>query len=120
MKQLLATALLSCACVCAHAQTAEELINKFEQKDGGGGDVRPPSHLGKNRSKWPFSFPQRDQKRGVSMAVKKLGHVGIFAQDFEKMRDFYSKTIGLTVTDETPPDADWLFAIRAAISGVEL
>ena len=27
MKQLLATALLSCACVCAHAQTAEELIN---------------------------------------------------------------------------------------------
>lgn len=36
------------------------------------------------------------------MPVKKLGHVGIFAQDFEKMRDFYAKTIGLTITDETP------------------
>lgn len=39
------------------------------------------------------------------MPVKKLGHVGIFAQDFEKMRDFYSKTIGLTITDETPSAA---------------
>jgi len=39
------------------------------------------------------------------MAVKKLGHVGIFAQDFEKMRDFYSKMIGLTITDETPTAA---------------
>lgn len=39
------------------------------------------------------------------MTVKKLGHVGIFAQDFEKMRDFYSKTIGLTITDETPAAA---------------
>ena len=48
------------------------------------------------------------------MAVKKLGHVGIFAQDFEKMRDFYSKTIGLTVTDETPPVAVCELAINAA------
>ncbi len=39
------------------------------------------------------------------MAVRKLGHVGIFAQDFEKMRNFYSNTIGLTVTDETPTAA---------------
>jgi catechol-2,3-dioxygenase len=39
------------------------------------------------------------------MAVKKLGHVGIFAQDFEKMRDFYLKVIGLTITDETPTAA---------------
>lgn len=39
------------------------------------------------------------------MPVKKLGHVGIFAQDFAKMRDFYSKTIGLTITDETPTAA---------------
>jgi catechol-2,3-dioxygenase len=39
------------------------------------------------------------------MAVRKLGHVGIFAQDYGKMRDFYSKTIGLTITDETPTAA---------------
>ncbi|MBM3341295.1 MAG: glyoxalase [Betaproteobacteria bacterium] len=39
------------------------------------------------------------------MAVRKLGHVGIFAQDFEKLRDFYSQTIGLTITDETPSAA---------------
>lgn len=45
------------------------------------------------------------KERGIAMAVKKLGHVGIFAQDFEKMRDFYSKTIGLTITDQTPTAA---------------
>lgn len=39
------------------------------------------------------------------MAVRKLGHVGIYAQDFAKMRDFYSQTIGLTITDETPTAA---------------
>lgn len=35
------------------------------------------------------------------MAIKKLGHVGIFAKDFEAMRDFYSKVIGLTISDQT-------------------
>lgn len=35
------------------------------------------------------------------MAIKKLGHVGIYAKDFPKMRDFYSKVIGLHVSDQT-------------------
>ncbi len=35
------------------------------------------------------------------MAIRKLGHVGIYAKDFESMRDFYSKTIGLKISDQT-------------------
>lgn len=35
------------------------------------------------------------------MAIKKLGHVGIWAKDFEKMRDFYSQVLGLTISDQT-------------------
>ena len=35
------------------------------------------------------------------MAIKKLGHVGIYAKDFPKMRDFYSKVLGLTISDQT-------------------
>ena len=34
--------------------------------------------------------------------VTKLGHVGIVCDDFLKMRDFYTRVIGLTVTDEDP------------------
>ena len=34
--------------------------------------------------------------------VKNLGHVGIICDDFLKMRDFYTRVIGLTVTDEDP------------------
>ena len=34
--------------------------------------------------------------------VKNLGHVGIICDDFLKMRDFYTRIIGLTVTDEDP------------------
>ena len=34
--------------------------------------------------------------------VTKLGHVGIVCDDFMKMRDFYTRVIGLTVTDEDP------------------
>jgi catechol-2,3-dioxygenase len=39
------------------------------------------------------------------MAIKKLGHVGIYAKDFERMRDFYSNVIGLTISDQTPTAA---------------
>lgn len=35
------------------------------------------------------------------MAIRKLGHVGIYARDFPKMRDFFSKVIGLHISDET-------------------
>ena len=34
------------------------------------------------------------------MGIQKLGHVGIYAQDFEKLRDFYSRVVGLTIADE--------------------
>ena len=33
-------------------------------------------------------------------AITNLGHVGIFCQDLERMRDFYSGFMGLTITDE--------------------
>ena len=34
--------------------------------------------------------------------VSNLGHVGLVCDDFFKMRDFYTRVIGLTVTDEDP------------------
>ena len=34
------------------------------------------------------------------MGIQKLGHVGIYAQDFAKLRDFYSRVVGLTIADE--------------------
>ena len=34
------------------------------------------------------------------MAIKKLGHVGIYAQNFEMLRDFYTNVIGLKVADQ--------------------
>ena len=33
-------------------------------------------------------------------AITGLGHVGLFCDDLEKMRDFYSNFLGLTITDE--------------------
>ena len=35
------------------------------------------------------------------MAIRKLGHVGIWAKDFEKLRDFYSKILGLHISDQS-------------------
>jgi catechol 2,3-dioxygenase-like lactoylglutathione lyase family enzyme len=32
--------------------------------------------------------------------ITRLGHVGLFCQDLLKMRDFYSRIMGLTITDE--------------------
>jgi len=34
--------------------------------------------------------------------VTSLGHVGIICDDFLNMRDFYTRVLGLTVTDESP------------------
>lgn len=34
--------------------------------------------------------------------VTSLGHVGIICDDFLNMRDFYTRVMGLTVTDESP------------------
>jgi catechol-2,3-dioxygenase len=36
------------------------------------------------------------------MAIQKLGHVGIYANDLENMRDFYTRVVGLQVADEAP------------------
>jgi catechol-2,3-dioxygenase len=36
------------------------------------------------------------------MAIEKLGHVGIYANDLELMRDFYSRVVGLKIADEAP------------------
>jgi catechol-2,3-dioxygenase len=35
------------------------------------------------------------------MPIKKLGHVGIWAQDLPKMREFYTGIVGLQIADET-------------------
>lgn len=35
------------------------------------------------------------------MAIQKLGHVGIWAKDLPRMRDFYRDVVGLTIADET-------------------
>jgi catechol-2,3-dioxygenase len=34
------------------------------------------------------------------MPIQKLGHVGIYANDLENMRDFYTRVVGLHVADE--------------------
>ena len=36
------------------------------------------------------------------MAIQKLGHVGIYANDLKMMRDFYTRVVGLKVADEAP------------------
>jgi catechol-2,3-dioxygenase len=36
------------------------------------------------------------------MAIKKLGHVGIYAQDLDTLRDFYTRVVGLEIADEAP------------------
>lgn len=33
--------------------------------------------------------------------VSSLGHVGLFVSDLAKMRDFYTRVLGMTVTDES-------------------
>lgn len=32
--------------------------------------------------------------------VSRLGHTGVYVHDLDKMRDFYTRVLGLTVTDE--------------------
>jgi catechol-2,3-dioxygenase len=36
------------------------------------------------------------------MPILELGHTGFWVDDLEKMRDFYTRVVGLTVTDEDP------------------
>ena len=34
------------------------------------------------------------------MAIEELGHTGVWVDDLDRMRDFYTSMLGLTVTDE--------------------
>ena len=36
------------------------------------------------------------------LAVKELGHVGLYCTDLQRSKDFYTRILGLTVTDEDP------------------
>jgi catechol 2,3-dioxygenase-like lactoylglutathione lyase family enzyme len=36
------------------------------------------------------------------LSVKQLGHVGIYCTDVQKSKDFYTRILGLKVTDEEP------------------
>jgi catechol 2,3-dioxygenase-like lactoylglutathione lyase family enzyme len=36
------------------------------------------------------------------MAITGLGHTGFWVEDLEAMRDFYSRVLGLVITDEDP------------------
>jgi catechol-2,3-dioxygenase len=36
------------------------------------------------------------------MGIVELGHAGVHVRDLERMRDFYSRVLGLTITDEAP------------------
>ena len=36
------------------------------------------------------------------LSVKQLGHVGIYCSDLQRSKDFYTRMLGLTVTDEDP------------------
>jgi catechol-2,3-dioxygenase len=36
------------------------------------------------------------------MGIQKLGHVGIYAQDLPKLREFYTSVVGLQIADEAP------------------
>src|SRR5438067_1208025 len=47
----------------------------------------------------PLLYSDREELR--SMAIQKLGHVGIYASDLENLRDFYSRVVGLKIADES-------------------
>jgi catechol 2,3-dioxygenase-like lactoylglutathione lyase family enzyme len=36
------------------------------------------------------------------MGIVELGHTGLHAKDLDRMKDFYSRVLGLTITDEAP------------------
>ena len=44
--------------------------------------------------------------------VSRLGHTGIFVRDLDNMRAFYTRVLGLTVTDEDPTRGMVFFSAR--------
>jgi catechol-2,3-dioxygenase len=54
------------------------------------------------------------------MPVVGLGHTGLWVQDLEKMRDFYERVIGLTVTDEDDEQGIVFFSAQPDVEHHEL
>jgi catechol 2,3-dioxygenase-like lactoylglutathione lyase family enzyme len=52
--------------------------------------------------------------------VTGLGHVGIICDDLMKMRDFYTRVIGLTITDEDPERGSCFLSAAPAFEHHEL
>ena len=46
------------------------------------------------------------------MAITGLGHTGFWVHDLERMRDFYTRVLGLTVTDEDQEQGIVFFSAR--------
>ncbi|MDQ6675074.1 MAG: bifunctional 3-(3-hydroxy-phenyl)propionate/3-hydroxycinnamic acid hydroxylase [Chloroflexota bacterium] len=46
--------------------------------------------------------PQRKVRELTMPNIVKLGHTGVWVNDLDKMKDFYTRVLGLTVTDEDP------------------
>ncbi len=46
------------------------------------------------------------------MAITGLGHTGFWVEDLERMRDFYERVLGLTVTDEDEEQGIVFFSAR--------
>jgi catechol 2,3-dioxygenase-like lactoylglutathione lyase family enzyme len=57
---------------------------------------------------------------GGSAMVMGLGHVGIICDDLMKMRDFYTRVIGLTITDEDPERGSCFLSANPAYEHHEL
>jgi catechol-2,3-dioxygenase len=49
------------------------------------------------------------------MPITGLGHTGLWVTDLEKMRDFYERVIGLTVTDEDEEQGIVFFSSRPGV-----
>lgn len=49
------------------------------------------------------------------MPILGLGHTGFWVYDLEKMRDFYERVVGLTVTDEDEEEGIVFFSAQPAV-----
>jgi catechol 2,3-dioxygenase-like lactoylglutathione lyase family enzyme len=49
------------------------------------------------------------------MAIAELGHTGLWVYDLAKMRDFYERVLGLTVTDEDEGQGIVFFSSRPRV-----
>jgi catechol 2,3-dioxygenase-like lactoylglutathione lyase family enzyme len=55
------------------------------------------------------------------MAIQKVGRVGIWAQDLARMRDFYSRVVGLRIADETNTACGYAWVSEASMpTGIRL